>query len=299
MNFQTEEGLASYKEKVYYNSQVFKSLFGGSPSDFATKVIWPAGPNLEQMKFISDKYAVPLNYVKGINLADECINMQSAPQLQAYLNPSFGCTTVTKDNIIGQTLDLFDLELCIIRDHDSLYVTMPPYLCLLGMGPKLAMCTNHLFDKVDYLAGTPISQIRRQVLRFSTLDEAVHYLLNVKPTTAVNLMLTDGTATVNVELTPKGAIVFEAGPGKADSVFAHTNHVIKSFQDDKSCSRLNTARDLLLNFGKSVPEVLDAPGVVQPLANGFGTIVSVWIDMKEKILAYRDPQEKTYRQLRL
>lgn len=293
VDFGSDQGLASYKEKVYINNQVFRTLFGGSPSDFADKLEFPEGPNLDLINLIHKKYEVSLNYVKGINLSDECINLQSAAHLQQYLHKGFGCTSIAKQGVIGQTLDLFTVELCIVREGGCLYVTMPPYLCLLGLGPSIAMCTNHLFDQVRF-SGIPVSFIRRQLLRCKSLEDAVDFLSKCQPTTSVNFMLSDGKKVINVEVSRKGIRVLE--PEKDQ--LAHTNHVISTYQTDKFCPRLNTARKLL-SQGEEVAQILDADGIVQPIQAEFGTIISVWIDPKTKTLGYRDPDQKTYTQLTL
>jgi len=288
-------GKNQYSYKAYCNYEIFKMLFGGSPSEWASKLKLRDGKNFERMKHISDSFGLSLDYVLGINLSDECINYQSAPQMQQYLR-QWGCTSVALNHKIGQTLDLFTVELALIKDGDATYITMPPYLCLLGMGKHLAMCTNHLFDKVVF-DGTPVSHLRRNLLDMTSLEEAIKYLEGEKRTTAVNFMLSDGRKALNIEVTPEEVRIIGSVTNGVGLFNAHTNHVLTDiFHKDTSCSRLHLASQSLLR-NSSIPDTLIQPGVVQPISGQFGTIITVWMDLKERIFAYKEPDQTGFTEL--
>jgi len=290
VNFSTDEGIKSYTDKARVNHEFFKKLYGGSPAAWADKLSIQSGPNWDRMQFISKKYGLDFGSVVGTNLSDECINDDSGSSLQQHL----GCTSVAKDHIIGQTLDLFTVELCIIREPDALYVTFPPYLCVLGLGRHLAMCTNHLFDSVCF-KGVPISHIRRTLLELPSLEKAINFLKVVRPTTSVNLLLSDGEKSINIEVSPTEVKIIQP----RDNKLAHTNHVLTSpFHEDCYCSRLQIASRGLLD-DKNIEQVLGQEGVVQPIEDGFGTIITVWIDAKKKVLAYKDPGQAEFKVLSL
>lgn len=295
VDFSKKETWPLYSEKAYTNYQIFRMLFGGSPSDWAERVTATAksGRNAERVTFISDHLGLAKEYVEGINLADECINFQSGANLRGHLN-NWGCTSVAIDGVIGQTMDLFTVELCLIREDDVIYLTMPPYLCLLGMGKHIAMCTNHLFDSVQF-EGTPVSHIRRTLLDMVSLPAALQYLESIKPTTSVNFILSDGLQSVDVEVRRDGVRIIDGECLGGRRVLAHTNHLVNTpFYEEKNCLRLQTAVKELFD-GKKIETILDHPHIVQPIADGFGTIVSVWMDPKQRILAFRDPDQTTFR----
>lgn len=312
VNFETGVGRESYSAKAYYNSQIFKTLFGGSPSDWAAKLRIREGKNWERIQKISKDFGLSLDYVAGINLSDECINYQSSAHMQQYLN-NWGCTSVGYNHwetgpIIGQTLDLFTVELCIVKEGDATYITMPPYLCLLGMGKHLAMCTNHLFDKVDF-SGVPISHVRRTLLDLPSIEEAKKYLSSIKTTTSVNFLLSEANLEdsglgnmANIEVTPLGIKETKQAGISIPQLdlangIAHTNHVLNNpFEKDTQCNRLQTASKALLNDRLSVEQTLCQSGVVQPIdeAAQFGTIITVWMDITKRTLNYKDPGQKTF-----
>jgi hypothetical protein len=301
VNLLTKEGGDSYSSKAYYNYEIFKMLFGGSPSDWASKLPASAkqGLNWNRILNISKKFGLTEDYVAGINLSDECINYQSGANLRQHLQ-NWGCTSIAVEHVIGQTLDLFTVELCVVRDGEATYVTMPPYLCLLGMGKHLAMCTNHLFDSVSF-DGVPISHIRRTLLDLASLDEALAYLRSVKPTTSVNFILSDGKEAIDVEVSQKGITITHPYTNGKNRLLAHTNHVLPiPFYKDTQCNRLQTVSRSLLD-GNGVEHSLGKPGVVQPIDTTaqFGTIITVWLDPKERILAYKDPGQTTFTQLKV
>jgi hypothetical protein len=307
VNLNTLEGMPSYSEKSYYNYEIFKMLFGGSPSEWAAKLAPAAkqGRNWERILEISKKSGQSVDYVAGINLADECINFQSGASLRQHLQ-NWGCTSVAVDHIIGQTLDLFTVELCIVKDGDATFVTMPPYLCLLGMGKHLAMCTNHLFNRVNF-DGIPVSHMRRTILDLTSIEEVISYLSGIKRTTSVNFIVSDGTRSVDIEVTPKHVKIITPRLLSETKLLAHTNHVLPvPFDEDKNCLRLSTAtQSLLQNTGSTQAEraqlALTAKDVVQPIdeAAQFGTIITVWMDPKERILAYKDPGQETFIKLKV
>lgn len=290
VNFATDEGQQSYSEKSYVNYEYFKMLYGDSPSEWADKLSVRTGRNWDRMQFISQKFGLAPDYVAGVNLSDECINHEPGSPLHQHL----GCTSVAVGPVIGQTLDLFTVELCIVREKDALYLTFPPYLCLLGMGKYLAMCTNHLFDEVDF-DGVPISHIRRNLLDLASLEEAIAYLKSIKPTTSVNFILSDGTRAIDVEVSRTDVTVIQPHTGK----LAHTNHVLTGpFNEDSECLRLQTASRGLLD-NKSVEDVLGHDSIVQPISDQFGTIITVWMDPKKKTLSYKDPDQTQFQSLNL
>ena len=299
VNLATGKGGDSYSAKAYYNYEIFKTLFGGSPSDWASKLAASnkQGLNWKRSQYISKKFGLTEDYVAGINLADECINYQSGANLLQHLQ-NYGCTSVAVDHIIGQTLDLFTVELCIVRDGDAIYVTMPPYLCLLGMGKYLAMCTNHLFDTVSF-AGVPISHIRRTLLDLTSLGDAIHYLKGIKPTTSVNFIISDGKESVDIEVSQKGIEIIYPHTNGQNRLLAHTNHVLSTpFYKDTGCLRLQTAGQSLFD-GNGIESSLTKTGVVQPIAAQFGTIITVWLDPKERILAYKDTDQTNFTAIRI
>lgn len=299
VDFAKKETWPIYSEKAYINYEIFKMLFGGSPSEWAERVPREArnGLNAERITFISDKLGLAKGYVESINLADECINFQSGANLRSHLN-NWGCTSIGIDGVIGQTMDLFTVELCLVREDDVLYLTMPPYLCLLGMGKHIAMCTNHLFDEVQF-EEVPISHIRRTLLDMPSLSAAIRYLKDIKPTTSVNFLLSDGDQAVDVEVRRDGVKIIESYLYSEERLLAHTNHLVNNpFYEEKNCLRLKTAVKELFD-GKNIEVILDHTDIVQPIANGFGTIASIWMNPKQRVLAFRDPGQTTYTRVKV
>ena len=288
VNFLTGDGAEHYTERAQNNIQFFTRLFGQQPRTWQEQLWLRKGRNWDRLQYLADRYKLDQGDVIGVNLGDEAINLNPY-QMQSNL----GCTSVARDGIIGQTLDLFTVELCIVREMGSLYLTFPPYLCVMGMNRNIAFCTNHLFAEVQG-NGTPISHIRRGLLDTHSVEQALKYLNLVTATTSVNILLTDGKQTLDVELSPAGIQVHNP----VDGTLAHTNHVLEGcFTQDLNCLRLaRAARQLEQGWG--VVETLEHDDIVQPITDEFGTIVTVVMDVRNGSFHWRDPNE-SWKQIQL
>lgn len=281
VDFRFGEGADAYIARAQNNIKFFHKLFGRQPRTWEDQLWLRKGHNWDRLNHIIERFKLHSGDVFGVNLGDEAINFNPY-QMQQNL----GCTSIAKDGIIGQTLDLFTVELCLVRELESLYLTFPPYLAVMGMNRNIAFCTNHLFDTVKS-EGTPISHIRRSLLDLHSIEEVLKYLNLVTPTTAVNLLITDGKETVDVELGHKGMQVHNP----VDGTLAHTNHVLEEcFTKDFNCLRLARAAKQL-GEGWGVIQTLEHDDIVQPISEEFGTIVTVVMDVKNGTFHWRDPGE--------
>jgi len=286
LNRCNEEDLIGYKTKAEGNAAIFHSMFGGTKSSLlgmGASLVRVDRKNKDLMQRISDISGVPLRTVKMINLGDEAMN--------------FGCTSVAMDGVIGQTMDLYDVELSIVREEGALYATFPPYLTLMGMNKKLAFCTNFLQSSVG--RGVPVSQIRRNILRQEDLEGVVDYLGAIKRANSANFLISDGERVLNVETTRKECRVFEEKKAEHGRFNAHTNHLIQGdILDDTSCPRLSRAVDMLAD-GAEIEEVLDDKEISIPIEEGFGSIIKVVMDVKEGMMRYKDPRMEDYEELQV
>ena len=120
-----------YTKKAHMNVALFKALFGNHADPMLKEFEIPNDRNGKQMLAISALTDLPMTAVHMVNVADECLNRNM--NITNLVNDKLGCTSVSTPGIVGQTLDLYTVDLTIVRDKDSLYVTMPPYLALFGM----------------------------------------------------------------------------------------------------------------------------------------------------------------------
>lgn len=209
-----------------------------------------------------------------------------------------GCTSIAQNGVIGQTLDLFTVDLVVVREGDAVYITMPPYLTIMGMTPRLAFCTNFINGEVK--DGVPISSIRRNLLRQQSLGQAINYLLNVDRATLANFLVSDGENAVDVELSLNSTRIHQQRKNELGEYCAHTNHLVcPNFEDDEQCPRLKRAVELLKE-GKDIAAILDDSVIRQRIMPvpffdvDFGSIVHVSMDVKKKKMLYRDPSMKEY-----
>ncbi len=287
VNFNTNEGLESYREKASRNLSVFAAIFGFKPASAAKLAFQNVDEeNQRLIAEIAKRTQLPTADVQGMNYSDELLS--SSPN-----NPLFGCTAVGKNGIIGQNLDLFTLDLTVVREDDVLYLTMPPYLTLFGMNREIAFCTNYLPYSVT--SGVPLSYIRRNILRQHSLPEAVKYLSQVHSATAANFFLSDGSQMCNIEVLPSGARVQNAIPSANSTYFAHTNHTLqRDIRQDQSCPRLSQAVKRL-ETDRDIESILLERGVYVPIekieqksALGFGSIITVILDPLRGTFSYND-----------
>lgn len=281
-------GRQDYRKNVLANIEIFKKIFQRHPEKLRGIFDFPQDLNYQLMEHISKFAGVPLSTVLGMNLADEALN--------SITDGWFGCTSIGKGHQIGQTLDLYTVDLAVVREGDTLSLTMPPYMTLMGMGRHLAFCTNHLFSTVCE-GNTPVSYMRRELLRLESLKDAINYLNSIKRMTSVNFLLSDGSQVVDLEVTPQEVKVWPA----KDGVCAHTNHLVEpNFFEDNRCTRLSRAMELL-SKGEELKTILDDFDIFVPVTSspgediGFGSIVQVIMDVKEKTLRYRGPEMGDYR----
>ncbi len=284
-NFNTGEGLDTYREKALRNLSAFATIFGFNPG-IATRLPFQDvnDKNQQLISEIATHTQLPIADVQGMNYSDELLSIDPKQLLP------FGCTAVGKDGIIGQNLDLFTLDLAVVRDDDALYLTMPPYLTLFGMNKEIAFCTNYL----PYLVtpGVPLSHIRRNILRRHSLPEAVEYLSSVESATAANFLLSDGSQIVDVEVLSSGARKYTAIDSPSGLYFAHTNHLLqKDIRKDQSCPRLSQAVKRL-EANQDLESILLGKGVYVPLEKydslGFGSIITVVLDPRQGVFRYKD-----------
>lgn len=287
-DFKTEEGKEAYRQKALINIDIFAKIFGVHQALLKNPAFKTGGENEGLLRRISELSGVPRDVVDGINCSDEALNM--------------GCTSIGRNGVIGQTLDLFTVELCLVREGGALYITMPPYLTLMGMNVNLAFCTNYLSGSVQ--GGVPVSHLRRNLLRQSSLDDAINYLDCTAKTTPVNFLLTDGETVLDVESLPAGIRVYAAQKDERGTFNAHTNHIIyPNIMEDHECPRLQQAVRLLEN-GVPLEEIFEDKTInvpVNPLNNGigFGSIVKVVMDVKNHQLKYKDPSMTEYKTVQL
>ena len=124
VDFDTGEGVLTYTKKAKRNIAFFASLFANVNELPFQK---PEGENKQLIEKICRLTALSQLKVEMINYGDELLNAEGR------LLENFGCTAIAKNKSVGQTLDFFTVDLTIVREKDCLYVTMPPYLALLGM----------------------------------------------------------------------------------------------------------------------------------------------------------------------
>lgn len=286
-----------FRQKAQTNIALFSILLEPNyKENYARlKLQKPTGENKKLMQRLSEITYISPETVEVINAADELLNI--SPNFQRM----FGCTSVGKNGVIGQTMDLFTVELSIVREGNNVYVTMPPYLALMGMNEHIAFCTNHLPAEVN--PGVPVAQLRRNILRQETIEDAIKYLENVPRTTNVNFLVSDGTKMIDIESTPAKLIITEAIPTKDGKYLAHTNHIIEgSITKDRSCPRLMRAAELL-SQGAEISTILDDRCIDLPIQTfgriGFGSIIKTIMDVKNKSIYYKEPGEKTYSYIRL
>ena len=296
LNRLNQEDIEGYKAKTESNLRTFSKVFGVSMfTSGKYSFEKPKGRIRNLMQKISDITSIPLDDIESVNMSDEMLNDSS------FTDQMFGCTSMGAETatgkIIGQTMDLFTVDLSLVREGGSLYITMPPYLSLMGMNEHLAFCTNHMFSPVQN--GVPVSHIRREILNHQSLRGFLEYLKEIKVTTSVNYLITDGEKTLDIEVTPEGIRVHDQITGKFGRYIAHTNHLVDpGIDSDKSCSRLSRAVELL-GKGKTIDSILDDPGITVPitpfnLSVGFGTIIKTIMDVNNKTLYYKEPSEKEY-----
>jgi len=285
-------GRTEYRQGVLNNIEVFKNIFKRHPDQLRGIFEFPKDLNYTLMEYLARFAEIPLQTVLGTNLADETLNF--------HTDGWFGCTSIGKNGIIGQNLDLYTVDLAVIKENDTICITMPPYMCLMGMNRHLAFCTNHLFSPVTE-GDTPVSYMRRHILRLSSLKEVIQYFSTIKPMTSANFLLSDGKDVVDIEVTPTGVKIWPA----KDGICAHTNHLVEpNFFEDKRCSRLTRAMEMLRQDSK-LEEILDDFEIFVPVSHnlqektGFGSIIQVIMDVKEKNFRYRGPVMKEYRKIEL
>lgn len=315
-NLATGEGRDSYIEKAHSNVALFDKILGGKADFIGSAVTFPeTGPNHELLLKIKEITGLSMATIKGVNVADEIMNINGTSQ--------FGCTSVGSGSRIGQTLDLFSLDLAIVREGGALYVTMPPYLCLMGIGQHVAFVTNFLSGSVNF-TNLPISHVRRDILRQPNIIEIHKSFFKVGRPNAVNFLLADDSEDLyDIEVSSHGVLSHETvtdlmisvpmaewrdkgltGLTKQDGFIAHTNHLVSpNFYEDKSCPRLRRATELLRQ-GRPLEEVLDDKVInlsVSEIAEGygFGTIVQVIMDVAAKTLKYKDPSMADWSELKL
>lgn len=279
-------GLPEYKAKALANIDLFTKIFNTTPEDLKSYFTLPVDKNYKTLERISFLTGIPIDVVEGINVIDETLNFQT--------DSWYACTSVGRKDRIGQTLDLYTVDLCVVREPDAIYLTMPPYLTLMGIGRDLAFCTNHLFSGVTE-GKVPISYMRHELLHKSTLIEAMNYLDSIARRTSVNFLISDGQDVVDLEVSPEAVKIISPEKG----FVAHTNHrVDPTFYRDKQCSRLSRAVELL-EKNENIETILDDPEVYVPISYvnspvGFGSIVQVIMNLKEKSISYKDSTMTKY-----
>ncbi|GEM_PF-5790565 len=287
-DFSTKEGLDEYCRKAYTNVKLFERIFRTSAENLCDSGFEIPDANKELIKNIANITGLSIKTVEGINCGDEALDLNGGL--------SFGCTAIAKNGCVGQTLDFFTVELALVREADCLYITMPPYLCLIGMNQNLAFCTNYIGGKVQ--SGIPISHLRRNILRHKTITEVLDYLNKVEKTSPANFLLCDPKHTIDIESCPKGITKYE------EECFAHTNHILNGTIFSKEpCARLQRAGHLLKN-NDTIEHILEDNKVKVPITKfakgtGFGSIIQVIMDTNKKEIKYKDSHMKEYEIMRV
>ncbi len=297
-DFCTKEGLDLYISKARSNADLFNKIFHFSPEGFRKKnpkFKVSGEDNVKIIREISQITRLPLELVEGINLGDEILHSQGLPE-------GFGCTSVSLDGVIAQTLDLFTVDLSLVKEQDALYVTMPPYLTLMGMNKHISFCTNVVAGPVQ--GGIPVSHMRRDLLRCKSLNETLDYLKSIERATSVNFLISDGRNVVDAEVTTSNVNVYGSVENKNGIKYcAHTNHLVHpDFLSDNSCSRLKRAVSLLKK-SKNLDFILQDSHINVPIFYqqeiGFGSILQIIMDVGNGKLCYKDPFMKNYGELQL
>jgi hypothetical protein len=285
--------IAEYRRKVDSNIEMFCEMFGDSGRGMCRKLANFEGDseNVDLMWRIGDITGLSDELVRMVNFSDGF--------LSSGLMDRLGCTAIGRAGVIGQTMDLYDVDLSVVREGGAVYVTFPPYLTLMGMNNKLAFCTNYLESEVR--GGTPISQIRRSLLRKRVINEAIDYLEEVRGANSANFLLSDGHSIVDVEMTSEGCNVLIERYEEFGRFNAHTNHLVnEGIIEDMSCHRLTQAVDMLVDK-RSMEEILDSEGISIPMDKsrgiGFGTIVKVVMDVRNGTFMYKDFRMNGYEML--
>lgn len=286
---------ANYRANAENNLRFFNEIMGrleDIPSDAKDLFDKPRDENAVLMERISELGKIELEEAENFNIVDEILN------LSTRFTDNFGCTSVGRNGIIGQSLDLYDVDLSIVREKNSLYVTVPPYLAVFGMNENLAFCTNYLQGPVKQ--GVPVSQIRRNLLRQDTIESCFDYLESIPRATTVNFLLSDGKKSVDLEVAPDKSLIHEQNLNGGNYFNAHTNHFVKGdIIGDGSCPRLKRAVELLGN-GERIEKILDdsqisIPVVPNQLGVGFGSIIKVIMDVRNRLFFYKGPTESEYK----
>lgn len=289
-----ENDRKNYRKKSLSNLNIFGKIFGNYVREIHSSLssFLFDEENNKLMKRCGEISGTGFDFVKIVNLSDEHLNYSSSFQ------EHFGCTSIGKDGVIGQTPDLYTVDLSLIKEGGALYATMPPYLTLMGMNEHIAFCTNYLFSEVR--TGVPVSNLRRNLLRQKSIDGIVNYLNNVKRTTAVNFLITDGKNMLDIESTPAELKIHESNKSKKGSkdFIAHTNHILKEpMICDTSCDRLSRAVTLL-ERDYELRDVLNDETITVPIGFnggiGFGSIIKVIMDVKNKSFYYKEPSSLDY-----
>ena len=288
---------ANYRVNAERNLRFFNQIIAGLkdiPPGARDLFDKPRGENAFLMKRISEVGKVELEDVERFNNADEILN------LSACFTDNFGCTSVARNGVIGQTLDLYDVGLSIVREKNSLYVTIPPYLAVFGMNENLAFCTNYLQGPVKQ--GVPVSQIRRDLLRQDAMEGCFDYLKNISRSTTVNFLLSDGKKVVDLEVAPDKTLVHEQHLSGGNYFNAHTNHFVEGdiIRDD-CCPRLKRAAELL-GRGERIEKILDDSQISLPVAPNhlgvrFGSIIKAIMDVRNRLFFYKGPEDSEYKVL--
>lgn len=281
-DFLTGYGIDNYARKAKNNIVFFEQMFGNLDK-VHLGMSQPSHENQQLLEKIIQSTQLPEKKVIAANYADELLNISSL----GFGN--LGCTSIGHNGVIGQTMDLFTVDLAIVREKDTLYVTMPPYLTLFGMNRKIAFCTNYLSDIV--MEGIPVSHMRRDLLRCESIDEAVHYFHGISRATAANFLITDGTQMIDIEVSPFLVRTHDPIIQNSDNYFAHTNHVLeKDIRTDITCSRLAAAVNGLQQ-NQPIETILSNRSLYVPITHvqtmGFGTIITATMNPKTGVLRYR------------
>lgn len=327
-NFDTQEGLAAYQRKAQSNLAFLRTFF--NPLERNPSLQRTEGENRKLVERIHQLTGISEDEIEAVNCGDEFL--RNAPA-----NLAFGCTAiarnknpnnrgifnvcdtpptveiggshpfVTNDEVsqtngsIGQNLDLFAVDLAVIREGDTLYLTMPPYLALFGMNEHLAFCTNYLSSPVS--SGVSVAQMRRNLLRCNSLDAAVEYLRSIPRATAANFLINDGEEVRDIEISSEAVKVHQQLTDSYGFYFAHTNHFLsKDIREDNSCARLSGAVQGLQE-GKELEDILLSRGVYVPVESfgplSFGSLITVVMDVKKGTFRYRDCYMQEFEEVKL
>lgn len=296
IDLDSKEGQAAYKGKSVKNWGLFNRVLGVFQEELFTLREGLHPPNSNNSELLAR-----LCRITGLS-TDSVHDLNNI--YEAFWNFAAGaksCTSVGREGVIGQNFDHYTFDYSVVKEGGSLYITIPPCLCLFGMNRDISFCTNYLPG--DLFQGFPVSHVRRDLLRCHSLEEIREYLTMTPLSTSVNILASDGRRMENYEVAPGSVRIFQAVQHPNGEYLAHTNHFLSTpLNEDVSCPRLyNAVRQL--EEGNSLEQALTSEGVfvtVEPWnGGGVGSVLTAILDVRGKKILYRHHTDNAFSEMSL